>query len=156
MSSSVGGGDTVAAKPAAEVIAKLGEQAASQGPLAPTAPGQPSAIPGVPGELQIGSLQNSGMIPTPTATTDMGNWFNSLPPALQASLAITGGQGISGLMGGLFQGMSAEKQLELQKVIADRAESQRQFQNANASYAPTLKFKPYTPPSLMNSAKRTA
>jgi hypothetical protein len=132
---------------------------AGQAPQAPAAPqstaemDMKSLIEQAKGQ---GIVQGTQGVTPPTNTTNMGDWFKSLPPALQASLALTGGQAISGLMGGLFQGMSAEKQLELQQVIADRAESQRQFQNANASYAPTLKFKPYTPPSLMNSAKRTA
>lgn len=95
-------------------------------------------------------------VPDPSKSSSIVDWFNKLPPALQASLATTAGHGLSGAMGGLFQGVSAEKQRELQMLIANRAEEQRQFQNKNASYAPLVKFGQYRPPSLMNSVKGTA
>jgi hypothetical protein len=88
-----------------------------------------------------GGLDATGKIAGPGVGQSVKSWFDNMPDYMKYSLLTTAGQGASGLASGYFQGLSADQQLELQKLIAERNESQRQFGNRNASYAPSIGFK---------------
>jgi hypothetical protein len=65
----------------------------------------------------------------------------AMDPAVKMALVLAGGQMATGSLGGLFTGMSAQKQLELQQLINSQNQNQRQYLNANNQYAPSLTFK---------------
>ena len=72
-------------------------------------------------------------VAAPVGTNTGAGLFASLSDNTKGLLAITGGQAAAGLLGGYFQGLSAEEQLEFQKSV----EAWRQ---KNASYAPRVSF----------------
>ena len=56
----------------------------------------------------------------PAQGQTLGQWFASLSPAMQGSLAIMGGQGVSGLLGGMFASRQASEQLDLERLIQNQ------------------------------------
>lgn len=97
------------------------------------------------GELssKVGGLNN----------TDTRGWFSTLSPGTQAAM-ITGGltvaQMATGAMSGIFQGVSAQKKLELEQLINSQSQTQRQRLNTNNEYAPKVEFRPQ--PGMVGSA----
>jgi hypothetical protein len=73
----------------------------------------------------------------------------SLSEPVKMALILAGGQMLTGGAGGLFTGLSAQKKLELEQLINQQNEQQRQYLNRNNQYAPLVTFK--KPPSLANS-----
>jgi hypothetical protein len=66
--------------------------------------------------------------------------LSNMPDWMKYSMMTTGAQGITGLAGGYFQGKSAEEQLELQKLQAQREENQRQLMNRQGNQVPSFRF----------------
>lgn len=66
--------------------------------------------------------------------------LSSMPDWMKYSMATTGLQGVTGLAGGYFQGKSAEEQLELQKLQAQREQDQRQLLNRQGNQIPSFRF----------------
>lgn len=170
-SAAAGGGSTVAplaATPAvgtaasgsAEIGAVTGQvapaAAASGGGVAaiapPAASGLANNIPKNAGSDVIGNA--NAELSTKVAelgTKDTKSWFESLSPGAQTAL-ITGGftaaQMVTGAAGGLFAGVSAQKKLELERLINDQTQAQIQYKNKNNSYAPLLNFQQ---PGMVNT-----
>lgn len=74
----------------------------------------------------------------------IGSFFSGLPDWAKAQVAISGAQGIAGMAGGWFESASAEERLALEREAQqwrmqheDRAQN---FNQRNASYAPTVSF----------------
>lgn len=90
-------------------------------------------------------------------------WWNSLSPAVKGGIVtggiFAGGQMVTGGLGGLFAGLSAQKQLELQKLINQQSQNAMLYTRNNNTYAPTLTFAqtpapPASPqPGLINMPK---
>lgn len=134
-----------------------GGQAGAGTVLAPGATGMiPAAAPGAVGGFASpdlaagiqGSINQAGHVGAGTvlapeavpSAAQIPGWFASLPPLVQGSLIMGGGQMATGALGGLFNGLSMEKRLALEKEIADRREAQVQRQNQNNAYAPAISF----------------
>jgi hypothetical protein len=85
-------------------------------------------------------------------------WWAAQPAGVKAALLgggiFAGGQLVSGAMGGLFAGMSAQKKLQLEQLINQQNQNQRQYLNTNNQYAPLLAFKPQ--PGLATTPKTGA
>lgn len=81
-----------------------------------------------------------------------GNWYKNLPDAeksrIHNQILQAGGKAI----GGMFEGWSADKKLELEREVM--AENQRRYDNtrANGNAIPTIAFKP-APTGLVKSAR---
>lgn len=147
-------------------------------PQAPVGPAAPSA-PSIMDSASVASVRNapvgSGMqgvfqtpgvqaplgsqssfastlanITGPAKTQSLTDWFTSLHPSMQASLAMVGGQGLAGAMGGYFEGRSMEEKLELERLINDQNEAQRQLYNRNMATSPLIQFAPQG--GLLNAA----
>ena len=72
-------------------------------------------------------------------------WFSSLSPGAQTALITSGltvAQMATGAMGGIFQGQSAQKKLELEQLINRQSQDQIHLRNKNNTYAPLVQFKP--------------
>lgn len=138
---------------AAQTMAANPGQSLMQGP-APLGASEGGSSAGANFGNGIGGAAGNGVTP-PTAGANMTDWFKNLPPSMQASLAMTAGQGLSGAAGGLFAGMSAEQKLDLEKVINDQRQAQVQYQNKNAAYAPKLRFNGPTQAAGLMSTRRT-
>ncbi len=80
-------------------------------------------------------------------SSDTKGWFSSLSPGAQTAL-ITGGLTVAqmgtGAMNGIFQGVSAQKKLELEQLINSQNQTQRERLNKNNEYAPLVQFTPRT------------
>lgn len=161
ISSAIVGAQPVSATPIADA-AGTGRTAAgapigSPESIAPPAPTPQAPVAGAEQSYanllananQAPGVSTLGNIPKPQPG-GIASWWNSLPPTMQAMIATTGGQTIAGAAGGLFQGMAASDKLELEKLINQQNENQRQLQNKNNSYAPRLSF---AKPSLINSPR---
>ena len=88
--------------------------------------------------------QSFSMIPEGAGPAATESWWAAQPAAVKAALigggVFAGGQMITGAMGGYFQGLTAEKKLELEKLINQQRQNQVQYLNKNNQYAPLLKF----------------
>ncbi len=90
-----------------------------------------------------GRLDFMNTAPSPgtgASSGSMWDWVNKLEPWQKAQLGLVGGQMGAGLIGGLFQGYSAAQQLELQQLINQQNQAQREYQNRNNAYAPQIRF----------------
>jgi hypothetical protein len=121
------------------------------------APAVPTvAAPLAPGSEMISMGSNSGLtakdygtltqsIDRIKAGADAGKEAAMWSPEVKAALTMGGtlaaGQMLTGSMGGLFAGLSAQKQLELQQLINDQNQQQIQYRNKNNAYSPLVKFK---------------
>jgi hypothetical protein len=102
-------------------------QAANVGPVAPTvAPEMKS--------FDFGSVVNQPPPEAPGLLAGVPDW------AKYAAMT-SGAQGLTGLASGYFQGLSAEEQLEFQKMVNAQREAQVQLQNRNNAYAPVVTFR---------------
>lgn len=118
--------------------------AAPQAPGVVVNPDTGTFIPGI-GQVAPGTAQ-TGAIKTGQGL------FDSMPDWMKYSAMTTGAQGLSGLASGYYQGLSAEEQLNFQKLVNQQNQNQVQYLNKNNSYAPTVKFgtKPTAPTGLIN------
>lgn len=147
--------------------------------IAPEAAGYVNAVPGAtssaPGAVPGVGTTSSGLMSTVGDTTASGisrseaqaavklinetgpggvqKAVEGMSPAVKSALTMgglfAGGQMLTGAMGGLFAGVSAEKQLELQQLINAQNQAQVQYKNKNNSYAPLLTFKQPPQPAGM-------
>lgn len=112
----------------------------------------PSLASSVPSTLtpEITS-EITGAAPSLNSAASAKGWFESLSPGAQTAMitgGMVGGQMLTGAMGGLFAGVSAQKKLELEQLINQQRENQVQLTNKNNSYAPLLTFKQ---PGMINA-----
>ena len=102
------------------------------------------------------------MIPEGAGPAATQSWWDAQPAAVKAAIAgggiFAGGQMLTGAAGGYFTGLSAEKKLQLEQLINQQNQNQRQYLNKNNQYAPLLKFQSSavpaatsTNPSLLNA-----
>lgn len=89
--------------------------------------GAPPVAPGTPG--WAANFMNN----TPAA--DLPNALANLDPTSKAALLMAGGQAVSGGVGGIFTGMTADKQMALQTWMANQNASQfnQQFKRGNSA-----------------------
>lgn len=142
---------TAAAPSGSGVLAQPG-YVAGQGPplLNPTSIASTTGVPSSVESSIAQAGQSFRMVPEGNPAAVKG-WWDSLSAGTQSALVLggtmAGGQMLTGAMGGLFQGMSAQKKLELEQLINEQNQAQRQYLNANNQYAPSLTFKkPVTKP----------
>lgn len=80
----------------------------------------------------------------PAGRQDPKGFFASMPDWAKAQMAISGVQGLSGMMGGWFEGATAEEKLALEREALEwrkQYEGKDQaFNQKNASYAPRVTF----------------
>jgi hypothetical protein len=72
--------------------------------------------------------------------TEAAGWSPAVKSALALGGVMTAGQMATGALGGLFQGVSAQKRLELEQLINKQNQDQRVYLNRNNAFAPTLNF----------------
>ena len=121
--------------------------AAGQGPpsLNPTSALDPtSAISNSVDSSIANAGQSFSMIPEGAGQAATQSWWAAQPAAVKAALVggglFAGGQLATGAMGGYFQGLSAQKKLELEQLINQQRQNQVQYLNKNNQYTPLLKF----------------
>lgn len=111
-------------------------------PNAPTATGQLAATTAQAAKPAI--EQGMAMSGAATSTQDAKGFFSSMPDWAKAQLAISGAQGLSGMLGGWFESASAEERLELERQAQawrqQHEDKNQSFNQKNASYAPTVSF----------------
>lgn len=76
------------------------------------------------------------------APKDAASLWSSMPDWMKYSAMTTGAQGLTGLASGYYQGLSAEEQLNFQKLVNSQNQNQVQYLNKNNAYAPLVKFGP--------------
>jgi len=132
----------------------LGAMQAQNGiaPAPTIATGGETALKGVETAANFGPGSTANQLATnPALGTVMGGATTEAPkaPGLLASMpewakyaAMTSGaQGLTGLAAGYFQGLSAEDQLEFQKLVNQQNQAQQQYQNQNNQYSNVISFK---------------
>lgn len=131
--------DASAAAPTADVAKPAGlvNQA-----TAPSVTGSASAIPDAQNIVPD--------VPKPGIGQSIRDWYSSLKPDQQSRIASGALQLGGNAIGGLFQGWTAEQQLDLQKEIQAQKTDQYNTSVANANSIPTIQFKPR---GLVNSTK---
>lgn len=72
-------------------------------------------------------------------TSGKGLW-DSMPDYMKYATVTGGVATLPGVMGGLFKGLSAEEQLNFEKMVNQQRENQVQYQNKNNQYSPLVKF----------------
>lgn len=111
-------------------------------PVAPVQPGVPVA-PTAAGATQQalgqGIVQGTMGATAGTPTTAAGLWA-SMPDYMKYAAMTTGMQGVTGLASGYYQGLSAEEQLNFQKLMNQQNQNQVQYLNKNNAYAPLVTF----------------
>lgn len=113
-----------------------------QVPTAPSVDGMIGAgVHGAGGTFDAASLSG------PKPDGGWLQWFKDLPPATQAVVGIVAGQTLSGAAGGLFQGISAEERLQLDKLINEQRQGQVNYRNQNNAKVPLMKFAGPTGPA---------
>ena len=136
---------------AATQFANAGQNAAplsTEGLASATA--QANAAPTVGAEglrqeaLGQGIVAASKGVPPAASSGGIGSFFSGLPDWAKAQVAISGAQSLAGMAGGWFQGASAEEKLALEREAQawqmQHNDSIKNFNQRNASYAPTVKF----------------
>jgi hypothetical protein len=92
-------------------------------------------------------------IPKPGMFEDPKAWFKNLTPDAQSrvstALLQAGGQAV----GGIFAGWSEEQKLALAQQSQDLLKQRVDTANTNASYVPTIAFKPVAPKGLIAGAQ---
>lgn len=117
-------------------VGAVGSSVASQGVGSVGASTQQAA-----GDAAMNELKGSAAL---LNSTDTKGWFESLSPGAQTALVTGGFTGAQMLMGGaqgIFAGASAEKKLELEKLINSQNQQQIAYRNKNNQYAPLLTFR---------------
>jgi hypothetical protein len=91
----------------------------------------------------VDALKNAAT--TLETTSNTAGWFASQPAAVKAALlgggVFAGGQLMTGALGGIFAGVSAQKKLELEQLINQERQNQVTYLNKNQTYAPKLMFR---------------
>ena len=97
----------------------------------------------------VGDAATSGL-PEKGIGERVSDWFKKLTPDQQSRISSGALQLGGNAIGGLFQGWSAEQQLELQKEIQAQKDKQYNDSVKNANSVPVIQFKPR---GLVNSTK---
>lgn len=85
---------------------------------------KPVLAPGAPTvQDSFTSMASQGGLTPPRPDETAGNWFKNLGPSDKLSLAVLGGQGVSGMFGGMFASRSQSEQLELQRLIQQQRQT---------------------------------
>jgi len=106
----------------------------------PTTPGLLQQTPN-PNWSPTGGVDPSNIVttlPPPPASAggfSLLDWFNKLPPAIQATFVNTAGQGVAGAVGGIFSSIQADRQAELLEQIN---RENRQYTKWQGEQAPGL------------------
>ena len=74
----------------------------------------------------------------PDNSSDLMAWWGKLDPSSKAAIMMVGGQTAAGGVGGLFTGMQAQKQLDLQRLIDQENRDQFNLMFARANTTPGL------------------
>jgi len=98
----------------------------STGAMTPVRPGVTAA--------SLGDLAG----PTADAPGWAAKFWAGLDPSAKGAIMLAGGQAVAGGVGGIFAGMSADKQLALQQLINQQNQNQRVLQNERATSNPGL------------------
>lgn len=80
----------------------------------------------------------------PTNPAEVSGWWANLPELGKYAILAGGTQLIAGGASGMFAGMSAQQKLNLEKLINEQNQTQRQRLNTQNAYVPKLNFG-YTP-----------
>lgn len=140
----------------------IGSTTGAPGSTAEPNSGWGSVRPGVDAagaaQENIGTgIMKQALASMPKDPSGIAGWWSNLDPSMKAAMAITGGQAASGAAGGIFQGLSASQQLELQKLINSQQYNQMQYLNSNNRYSPRISFTPVAsqamPKGLITSAQ---
>lgn len=99
------------------------------------------------GAASFKDLLTNGSLGNGPQAGNIKGWWGGLSDTTKGMIAISGGQMLAGAAGGWFQGLSAADRLELDQLINEQKQAQIQYQNKNASYAPSLKFNGPTGPA---------
>lgn len=113
-------------------------------PSAPTSTGNlASTTMAAAKPLAEQGVQMAGAAGTAGATDPKG-FFASLPDWAKAQLAISGAQGLTGMMGGWFESATAEEKLELERQAQEwkmaHEDKNQAFAQKSASSAPLVRF----------------
>ncbi|MEO7666831.1 MAG: hypothetical protein ABIU97_07350 [Dehalococcoidia bacterium] len=138
---------TALAPEAANVVGGTGVKAIASGAPGVTAPAGSTLGTLAPEAANV--INGAGTSQAAAALTALqgGASVSSLSPAMQMALVMVGGQLVTGSLGGLFNGLSAQKKLDLEKLINEQTQNQVQYKNKNNTYVPKLKFAGATPPA---------
>lgn len=116
----------------------------SSAPGVPTPAASVTSAPGAPMTVAPSVSTVSQTLGQAPPVGDGGSkvqgFWDRLPDWQKAQLTVTGGQALSGLAGGFFEGLSAEERLEFDQLINSQTQAQRELTNRNNAYAPTLSF----------------
>lgn len=104
--------------------------------------------------MENGSYLSTMPADSATNPAAVKGWFDSLSPIAQGAIVMGAGQMATGSLGGLFQGVSADKKLALERLMNDQRQNQVQRLNKNNSYAPKVAFAtpPAGPAGLLSTA----
>lgn len=80
------------------------------------------------------------LLPNGGSPTNAKGLWDSMPDYMKYATVTGGIASLSGVMGGFFNGLSAEEQLNFEKMVNQQRENQVQYQNKNNQYSPLVKF----------------
>jgi hypothetical protein len=106
-----------------------------------------SLFPSTPVTPQVNPLVSGGSGLFNAATPEVAG--SLLPDWVKYAAMTSGGQALSGALGGWFQGASLEEQIEFQRLQNSQREAQVQLLNKNNAYAPSIRFT--NPAGVLNS-----
>lgn len=102
------------------------------------------SFPASVGVSNVPGMTGAGASAASAGGSSLGSMFSSLPDWAKAQMAITGAQGVSGLLGGWFESATAEEKLALEREAQQwkmqHEDSIKNFNQKNASYAPLVTF----------------
>jgi len=84
-----------------------------------------------------GGLSSKNLAPI-DSSTNMFDWFSKLDPATKMALTMTAGQGLSGAVGGMFQGMTASQRLAFDQLVNSQRQQIAQTQLSRATATPGI------------------
>ena len=121
---------------------------ANSNPVAALAPSAPSSTgtmaAGTMGAVKPAVEQGMQVAAGSAGATDPKGFFSSMPDWAKAQLAISGAQGLTGMMGGWFESATAEEKLELERQAQEwkmaHEDRNQAFNQKNASFAPLVQF----------------
>lgn len=132
----------------------LGAMQAQNGiaPAPTIATGGETALKGVENVANFGPGSTANQLATnpalgtvmggaPTAAPKAPGLLSSMPEWAKYAALTSGAQGLTGLAAGYFQGLSADDQLEFQKLMNQQNQQQQQYQNQNNDYRNILSFR---------------
>lgn len=117
-----------------------------------------SLAPVEAGSSAIGNIQTASAAVAPSAAPGMlqraGDWWAKLSPVEKAKITDNVMQMGGKAVGGMFEGWSADKRLEIEEEI--RRENQKRYDTGqkNANFVPVIGFQPRLSGGLINSGPR--